>query len=376
MKLNNKIYEYLEMLNLKENFELIEHFVEGVEEFYYNPNISKEAKNTAKEALDFVNDLYNQLDTLVSMPPTEDTLNKIKECMGNVNLQYIWHMSGVMEEELKRLDNINKSNEQILLEFIKSEIVELNKKVDAAKKTLEKENQGLFKKKAELEEQKKYLAEEREKIEHLPLTMSLIKKENPFRRLIRILTEKSDTWSEEEINDVIILRNTNGEIRGKISKEKEETTEEIAKTEKNILAKRQKYGIRQKLLNLIRSEVFTVEPEEREQELNVNYLQQELNRGEIEKIEKQIESNIKKIEYINNSYQDFAAIEGGIIESYRENSSEKSSIETFASLVSKIKDFETILNKTLSYKVHEKTPVYEEILKKSPNRGGQMAFEM
>lgn len=303
-----------EIQSQKEGFELIERFVENVEEFCRREDISNEIKTTVESSFQHIKSVYNKLNSLIALPPTEENIFNIKQLSDSVSLRELWDIDDIMQKEIQRVNIIKRNNEQKILSFMNHVLEDLKKQIGEKIKDIKKENQQLNDDNLDLNRELEDLQEKREEIENSSTILALAKKENPFIRFMRIMNERSDLWTEVEIGDKIILKNSNGEIRGTIPKEDEESKEAIIKTEKAIISAKRKYSIFQRLKYFNKSQVFTIEPDVREEKLNINYLEITLCRGKIEKNTKQITDNLKEIEKINWIFENFTQKVNQILE--------------------------------------------------------------
>ena len=143
-----------------------------------------------------------------------------------------------------------------------------------------------------------------ESIENSQKQNSIIKRENKFLRLFRILRENAYLWEEIEKEDVIELRNGFGELRGIISKT------DIVKAEKEIFEKKKKYNLIRKI-----KDIFNIKYEKIEANIRAN-------NKEIEKINKEIDANEEllqlKMEEIENINQIRYEVEE-LLEKYKDN---------------------------------------------------------
>jgi len=325
-----------DILDLRENYELIERFINNVTEFCDREDIDENKKNTVKNMLEPIQSAFIELKELIHLSPSEENISKIKQLIGSITLKEMWDIDEVMNQEIKKIDNVKKDNQQKLVKFIKKSVANIKQKITDEIEKMKSENKKLGEDNKRLKEELEDLEEKRDEIESLPTTCLLVKKENPLRRFIRIMTEKPELWNEVEDGNRIVLRNNEGEIRGEIPKESEDNKEAIVQTEKAIIKAKKKYSFLQRLKNLTKSEVFAMEPEAREQELNRNYLDIVICKGKIENNINRITGNSKRMEKISKSYEVFIEKIGNILD----NHFERDSLGIISKLVDEIEEFE------------------------------------
>jgi len=274
-----------------------------------------------------------QLKSLVALPPSEENIINIKQLLESISLKDLWDIDALMQKEIQQVSRLKKGNEKKVLTFLKEVISALKSEIESKIEALANENKALAETNLKLTEEVEDLEEQREEMEKIPTTTALAKNESPFRRFIRIMTEKSDLWTEVEVEDKIVLRNSVGEIRGAIPKESDESKAAIIKTEKEIIKKKKKYNIFQRLKNLGKSEVFTMEPDIREDKLNRIFLEIAVRKGEIEDNIKKIEANSKNIDQIYSEYDKFVEQVTKIIEEGKEKDSLQVAVEMIDEII-------------------------------------------
>jgi len=345
MQVSDKLAEYLRELQLTSQYNLLVHLFENVTTFLENERVSKEAQRKVVIAMKPLINLHNELEEIAALPSEKVNLEVIKYKINGILMENFFDVEDIMQEELSKLNEKDKEIAHKLIRYLRKEIEKVTELGDLATKSLEKKKQECIKERKEQEEKLEVFKKDRAELEGIPVTKALVKKENPFRRLFRIMTEKPDTWQEVEVGNKIYSINSSGEIRGEVEEPLESDTSTIAKTEREIIKGKQHYSIFKRLKNLTQSKVFTIAPSIREKVLSLNKLNIDISTKSIEKMTTEIEEYTGKINGINSKYDEFAKKVAALLDEYK--NSKRDILSVTGEILESIESFQAYITQNI-----------------------------